>query len=144
LVNQPPTQEQAELLAAALPALQTRMRRLTDAVTLLGFLFIPDERFAVDAVDAAKTLLPDTPQQLKAAASALGALASWDREAIEAALRAALVEGLGLKPKLAFTPLYVAVTGRRVGLPIFDSLALLGRDRSLSRLDAAAQYVPIG
>ena len=57
--------------------------------------------------------------------------------AIEAALRAALVDGLGLKPKLAFGPVRVAVTGRRVSPPLFESLELLGRERSLARLRAA-------
>ena len=57
--------------------------------------------------------------------------------AVEAALRAALVEGLGLKPKLAFGPVRVAVTGRRISPPLFESIELLGRDRTLARLQSA-------
>ena len=60
----------------------------------------------------------------------------WATEAIEAALRDSLVDGLGLKPKLAFGPVRVAATGRRVSPPLFESLELLGRDRSLDRLRA--------
>jgi glutamyl-tRNA synthetase len=57
--------------------------------------------------------------------------------AIDEALRRALVEGLGLKPRNAFGPVRVAVTGRRVSPPLFESLELLGRGRSLARLQSA-------
>ena len=67
-----------------------------------------------------------------AGASRCGTAAS-----IEAALRSALIEGLGLKPKLAFGPVRVAVTGRRVSPPLFESIELLGRERTLARVDAA-------
>ena len=62
----------------------------------------------------------------------------FDAAAIEAALRAALVDGLGLKPRVAFTPLRVAVTGRRVSPPLFESIELLGRDETLARIDRLA------
>jgi glutamyl-tRNA synthetase len=54
--------------------------------------------------------------------------------AIEEALRTSLIDGLGLKPRVAFGPVRVAVTGRRVSPPLFESMELLGRDRSLARL----------
>ena len=53
---------------------------------------------------------------------------------IEAVLRAALVDGLGLKPKFAFTPLRVGVTGRRISPPLFESMEILGRESCLTRL----------
>ncbi len=65
-------------------------------------------------------------------ASVEGAARRWrtsPRTPIEAALREALVDGLGLKPKVAFAPLRVAVTGRRVSPPLFESMELLGRER---------------
>ena len=49
----------------------------------------------------------------------------------------ALVEGLELKPRNAFGPVRVAVTGRKVSPPLFESLELLGRERSLARLSSA-------
>ena len=52
------------------------------------------------------------------------------------ALTAAVVDGLGLKPRVAFTPLRVAVTGRRVSPPLFESMELLGRESTLARIDA--------
>jgi glutamyl-tRNA synthetase len=137
LVAHPPTEEQARLVAAAAPLIQTRITRLTQAPQMLSFLLTSDAEFAVDPDDAATVLTPDAATTLKAAEDALTALPAWDRDAIEEALRAALITGLGLKPKLAFRTLYVAVTGRRVAPPIFDSLALLGREPTLNRLSRA-------
>ena len=106
----------------------------------LAFLFAGDSvEFDDDAV--AKVLTPESRPVLDAARAALGELDDWTTESIEAALRAALVDGLGLKPKLAFGPVRVAITGRRVSPPLFESLELLGRDQSLARLDAAADRV---
>jgi len=53
---------------------------------------------------------------------------------VEQALRELLVDGLGLKPKTAFTPVRVAVTGRRVAPPLFESMELLGAELSLARI----------
>jgi glutamyl-tRNA synthetase len=57
-------------------------------------------------------------------------------------VRAALIEGLGLKPKLAFGPVRVAATGRRISPPLFESLELLGRESSLARIEAARAGLP--
>ena len=71
---------------------------------------------------------------LDAAIATLEALPTWTAKDIEAALRATLVDGLGIKPKFAFTPLRVGVTGRRISPPLFESMGILGRESSLSRL----------
>ena len=91
----------------------------------------------VDADEAEKVLGPDAAPVLEASQAALGALGEWTTAAIEETLRSALIEGLGLKPKVAFGPLRVAVTGRRVSPPLFESLEILGRERSLARIAAA-------
>jgi len=91
----------------------------------------------VDAEDRERVLTGEARPALQAAHDALAGLASFDHVSIEAALRAALVEGLGLKPKVAFGPVRVAVTGRRISPPLFESLELLGRDRTLARLQRA-------
>jgi glutamyl-tRNA synthetase len=57
---------------------------------------------------------------------------------VHAALQRALVEERGLKPRVAFAPVRVAVTGRRVSPPLFESLALLGKPAALARLAAFA------
>ena len=58
----------------------------------------------------------------------------WNTAQIEEALKSALVDGLELKPRKAFGPVRVAVTGSSISPPLFESLELLGRDRSLDRL----------
>ena len=89
--------------------------------------------------DAEKLLNEDGRGVVKAASDALSDLGSWDTASIEEALRAALVDGLGLKPRHAFGPVRVAITGKRVSPPLFESLELLGRERSLTRLRAAQE-----
>jgi glutamyl-tRNA synthetase len=138
LVDAPPSPEQLGLLERAVPLVQERIETLAQAVPMLDFLFLPDDRFAIDPDDAARLITPDTAPVLQAAREAL-LQTSWDTEPIEAALRDALVEGLGLKPKLAFGPVRVALTGRRISPPLFESAQLLGRERTLQRLDAALQ-----
>jgi glutamyl-tRNA synthetase len=88
-------------------------------------------------VEAEKVLTPEAQPVLVAASAALTAVGDWTTLAIEEALRTALIEGLELKPKVAFGPVRVAVTGRRVSPPLFESLEILGRDRSLARIAAA-------
>jgi len=138
LVGDPPSPAQAAVIAAAAPLIQGRISKLTDAPLMLGFLLADEADFAVDPADAARALGPDAAPVLQAAHEALAGLESWTRDAIEAALRAALVEGLGMKPNKAFGgAVRVAVTGRRVGPPLFESIELLGRDRTLARLAGA-------
>lgn len=135
VVADPPTPEQARVLAAAVPLVQERMETLGQSVAMLSFLLVDQpERDA----EAWGTLADATPA-LTAALNALEALDTWSAADIEAALRAALVEDLGLKPKVAFGPVRIAVTGRRVSPPLFESLEILGRERTLARLrDALA------
>ncbi|MBA4608526.1 glutamate--tRNA ligase [Aeromicrobium sp. Marseille-Q0843] len=125
----------AELVAQAAPLVQERSNLLTEAAEMLAFLFAGAE-FAVDPDDAAKQLNEDGLEVAKAAREALAGLGEWTTESIEAALRQALVEERGLKPRLAFGPVRVAVTGRRISPPLFESMELLGREASLARLDA--------
>jgi glutamyl-tRNA synthetase len=131
-----PTAEQRATVRAATPLVNERMQVLSEAEGMLGFLLVDDGAFALDPDDAGKMLTADAAPVLEAAVGALDALESWDTPSIEQALRAALVEGLGIKPKHAFGPVRVAATGRRVSPPLFESLELLGRERSLTRLRA--------
>lgn len=131
------TGEQRALVRAATPLVSERMQVLSEAESMLAFLLVDDDAFTVDADDAAKVLTDDARPVLEASADALRVLATWTTAEIDQALRAALVDGLGLKPKLAFGPVRVAVTGRRVSPPLFESLELLGRERSLRRLSDA-------
>jgi glutamyl-tRNA synthetase len=137
LISDPPTAEQHRVLEAIAPLAQERMIVLSDAVGLLGFLFVDDVE--VDETAAAKHLRPVDAEILDAAAGALEALPEWSTPAIEEALKASLVEGLGRKPRQAFGPVRVAVSGRTVSPPLYESMELLGRERTLARLAAARE-----
>ncbi|MDH6137963.1 glutamyl-tRNA synthetase [Kitasatospora sp. MAA4] len=132
-----PTADQLELLAKAAPLTQERMVVLGEIVEMAGFLFVDPADFSVDPDDAAKALTQDALPVLEASVKALAELADFTPEPIQAALREALVDGLGIKPKFAFTPLRVAVTGRRISPPLFESMELLGRAETLRRLTLA-------
>jgi glutamyl-tRNA synthetase len=118
--------------AVAAGLVQTRIVVLSEAWGLLKF-FNNDE-YAIDPKVGAKELGPDAGPVLDAALAALDGLADWTSAGIEAALKGALVEDLGLKPRKAFGPIRVAATGASISPPLFESLELLGRDRSLQRL----------
>lgn len=133
-----PTEEQRRVLAAAVPLVQTRMAVLSEGPGMLGFLLVGDDALVVED-DAVASLRPEAAEVLDVSAAALVDLGTWDAAALEATLRAAVVDGLGVKPKFAFGPLRVAVTGRRVSPPLFESMELLGRASTLHRLAALRQ-----
>ncbi|MFT3900513.1 MAG: glutamate--tRNA ligase [Gordonia sp. (in: high G+C Gram-positive bacteria)] len=120
---------------------QTRIQVLGDAWDLIKFYYVDDADFVIDEKSAAKNLGPDSGPVLDAAITALDGLATWDTPSIEDALKTALVDGLELKPRKAFGPVRVAVTGAAVSPPLYESMELLGRDKSLARLrEARAKY----
>jgi glutamyl-tRNA synthetase len=121
--------------AVAAELVQTRIVVLSDAWGLLKFL--DDDAYELDPKAAAKELGPDAVPVLDAAITALDGVPDWTAGGLEEALKSALLEGLELKPRKAFGPIRVAVTGATVSPPLFESLELLGRDRSLRRLREA-------
>jgi glutamyl-tRNA synthetase len=131
-----PSAGQLAVVSAAVPLVQERMDTLSDGAATLHFLLVDESEFVVDAADAARSLGAEAVPTLQAALDALEGLESFDHPSIEAALRAALIDGLELKPRVAFAPVRVAVTGRRISPPLFESLELLGRERTLRRLRA--------
>ena len=84
---------------------------------------------------------PERAGLLREAATRLEELEDWTTEEIERVLRE-LQSGSGLTPKQAFQPIRAAVTGTLVSPPLFESIALLGRDRTLGRLRAASSAEP--
>ena len=139
LVSNPPTDEQHRLIAAAAPLVQERMPLLGDAPDLLGFLFVDDVDYQEDALSG----LPDNADEVIVAS--VGALevipeGEFTAAALQDALAGALVEGLGLKPRVAYGPLRVAVSGRKVSPPLFESMELLGKAETLRRLDALVRH----
>ncbi|MBF4160403.1 glutamate--tRNA ligase [Nocardioides acrostichi] len=128
----------AQLLEQAMPLVAERMNKLTEAPAMLDFLFVEEADFALDEADAAKLLDDAGRDVVSAAREAVEALESWSTDAIQAALQTKLVEEMGIKPRLAYGPVRVAITGRRISPPLFESMELLGRERSLGRLAAAS------
>ena len=125
------TEIDRNLLLAATPLVQERMQLLGEAPGLLSFLFTPDDDIQVDA-DAMPG--PEAAAVLDASTAALDGLDDWKHEQIEEALRVALIEGLELKPRVAFGALRSAISGKRISPPLFESMELLGHDSTLERL----------
>jgi glutamyl-tRNA synthetase len=124
----------AAVIAAAAPLVQERIQTLGQGAEMLRFLLVSDDDFQVDETAAAKQLGEEGRAVLAAAVPALDALTGWTAADIEQALKSALVDGLGLKPRNAFGPVRVAITGSTVSPPLFESMEILGRQRSLHRL----------
>jgi glutamyl-tRNA synthetase len=113
---------------------QEKLRTIEDFWPFAGFLF---ERREIEPAAWEKVMAKDGALgNLRAARDALGDVADWDRESIETALRE-VVEARGLKPKDVFQPVRVAIAGATVSPGIFESLAVLGREESLIRIDSA-------
>lgn len=135
VVADPITPEQHALLTAATPLVQPRMNLLGEAPDLLRFLFVADDDLVIDD-DALKKLGEDPVAVLDRAIADLGEVANDDFQAgrLEEVLRGAIVEDMGIKPRLAFGPLRSAISGRRISPPLFESMELLGKASSLTRL----------
>ena len=119
----------AELVTRAAPLVQEKIAKLSEFPGFAGFLFGNVEPDSADLGGGAP--------MLAAADAALASLEPFEATAIETALRAA-ADRLGLKPRQAFQPIRVAVTGSKVSPGLFESIELLGRETTLSRLRAAA------
>ena len=138
LVDPDPTQEQLAAVAASVELVQPRMKLLTEAPALLRFVLVDEEAFVLDPAAAEKELV-GKEAVVAAALAAVEPLVTWDTESLQAAIEAALLaDGMGLSRKKALAPLRVAVTGGTVAPPLYESFALLGRERTLRRLRAAA------
>lgn len=128
------------LIAAAAPLVQERVQLLGDVPGLLGFLFRDDVEYADDAL---ASLPANAGEVLVASVNALELVphAEFAAASVQEALQKALIEELGLKPRVAYGPLRVAVSGRRVSPPLFESMELLGKSESIRRLDALVQKI---
>ena len=109
------------------------MQLLGEAPGLLGFLFVDE---VVHEADALASLPANANEVLIASVAALELVpeSEFQTAAVQDALSSALIEGLGLKPRVAYGPLRVAVSGRRVSPPLFESMELLGKTETLRRL----------
>jgi glutamyl-tRNA synthetase len=129
--------EEIAIVKSALPIIQERIARMNEVTAMLKFLFVEDVIFDAES----ETKVKEEPSQhvISQALLALENVNDWKHDVIEAALRAVLIEKLGLKPRLAFGPVRIAVTGSHISPPLFESMELLGKARSLARLKAAVR-----
>ena len=127
----------AEIFRAIAPLAQTRMVTMNEIVALVDFLFLAEP--IIDEAAWSKTFGgEEAVAMLDDAIIAFGEIADWNADALKTALEAAGT-ARGLKLGKAQAPVRVAVTGRTVGPPLFEALELLGRDKTMARMRAAAE-----
>ncbi|MFD6752316.1 glutamate--tRNA ligase [Micromonospora gifhornensis] len=122
------------VFAAVAPLAQTRIAVLSEIVPNVDFLFVATP--LIDEAAWTKAMKEGSAELLEATIAAFEAVDSWDAQTLKATLEAVGAER-GLKLGKAQAPVRVAVTGRTVGLPLFESLEVLGPERTLTRLRAA-------
>lgn len=134
--------------------IQTRMALLSEASALVAPFYVADD--ALEIAEDARAQLKDDADKVLASAigvlegiddtgtGVLGSESGWNAAAIEAALRTAIVDGLGIKPKFAFGPLRTAVSGQRISPPLFESMEILGKTSTLTRLRRLHDELAVG
>jgi glutamyl-tRNA synthetase len=127
-------------LRVIMPAVQERIRKLTEVAGIVDFLFAKELAYEPSLLVGKGLAAGDARRGLLEAQSALLGLPAWDAVTIEEALRP-LAPALGQKPGQFFGAIRVAVTGRTVAPPLFESLAALGKDGSLQRLAQARRLL---
>ncbi|HKJ12280.1 MAG TPA: glutamate--tRNA ligase [Ornithinimicrobium sp.] len=144
IVSEPSSPTASERMRRLAPLVQSRIQVLSEAAPMVAPFYTSDGELPI-ADDAWGQLKESAPDVLRAALDALEPLddgsdgsdergGAWEARAIEATLRAAIVDGLGIKPRLAFGPLRTALSGQRVSPPLFESMEILGKASTLRRL----------
>jgi glutamyl-tRNA synthetase len=135
IVADPPTRAEQVLITASAPLVQERVQLLGDVPGLLGFLFADEVVYEDDAL---ASLPANADEIIVASVSALELVpdSEFTAASVQEALSGALIEGLGLKPRVAYGPLRVALSGRRISPPLFESMELLGKEPTLHRLSS--------
>ncbi|HJX13397.1 MAG TPA: glutamate--tRNA ligase [Dehalococcoidales bacterium] len=119
-----------------MPLVQERAKTLAELPELVEFFFVGTLDYAADLFIDKKTTAQDAVKALEASAQRLPSLESFDEQSLENLLRPLAVE-LGLKTGQLFGALRTAVTGRTAAPPLFQTMAVLGRERCLGRIEAA-------
>jgi glutamyl-tRNA synthetase len=123
------------LVKQALPIIQERIVKLDEVPAMLRFLFVKD--FTVEEASLSKVTDAASKEVLKRSLAELSPLTVGNHDSIEAALRASLIEEMGLKPRIAFGAVRIATTGSTISPPLFESMELLGKEAALARITAA-------
>lgn len=133
-ITSSPSQAEHELVKKVTPLVQTRIDRLDEAADYVRSLFLDVD---MDPTAVQKVMLADyVPEMLERSIKVLGKLETWEAEKIEEVLRA-ILDDMELKPRQAFQPIRVAVSGSTVSAPLFDSMEILGQENTLERLERA-------
>ncbi|PJM73256.1 glutamate--tRNA ligase [Bifidobacterium primatium] len=129
------TDREKSVLTAAAPLVQSRVRLLGEVAGMVGSLLSTEEYLEPDA-DARKQLKDSAADVLDKAVAALESVdeADWKTDNLHETLNKALIEDGGYKPRLAFGPVRVAMSGRRVSPPLFESMEIVGKPVSIARL----------
>ncbi len=128
------TSEDREIIHAAMPLIRERLVLLSEALPKLAFLLIDDDALVFDGDSVAK-LKAGADEIQQASTEVLKGLDDFSADAIQAALRTKLCDEMGIKPRLAFAPIRVAVTGSRVSPPLFEAMEILGKGSTLRRME---------
>ncbi|MHB1317785.1 MAG: glutamate--tRNA ligase, partial [Anaerolineae bacterium] len=119
------------------PLVKERMRTLSDGVAMLDFAFMERLEYEPDLLIPKKSDVAGVRTILSRSRVALSELGTFDHASIELALRA-LAEALNLKPRDMLGAVRVAITGKQVSPPLFETIEILGRERVVLRLGEAA------
>ncbi len=129
------TESEIAIVKSALPIIQERIITLSEVGPLIKFLF--SDEITIEPESAAKIADASAKQVLAKSLEVLQSLTKWDHDGIEEVLRRALIDEMGLKPRIAFGAVRIAITGSHISPPLFESMALLGSDRCLLRIKSA-------
>jgi glutamyl-tRNA synthetase len=129
------SEDEIARVKAALPIIQERITKLSEIPGMLKFLFMKD--FAVEPESIAKVNDAASKGVLLRSVDELAPLSEWTHSTIEAVLRSSLIEEMGLKPRVAFGSIRIAVTGSTISPPLFESMELLGKSACLERISSA-------
>jgi glutamyl-tRNA synthetase len=122
------------------PLIQERIKTLSDAVALVDFFFQEAISYEPEALVGDNMTPRESLEALRRAYERLVALPSFEEKAIEESLRALAAE-MGLKAGQLFGIIRTAVTGKKVAPPLFGSMAILGKDRTLARMEKALKLL---
>lgn len=129
------TDSEKAVIKSVLPIIQERIAKLSEVPQMVKFLF--GESVVIDSDSQAKISDDVSKDVLRKSLAALAPLTVWSHDSIDAALRAVLIDEMGLKPRIAFGAVRIAVTGSHISPPLFESMELLGKDRALTRIKNA-------
>jgi len=125
-----------DLFVGALPLGHERATTIGSLVDQMDFLFLPDDKFGIAEDSWAKLVGTDRVVEIFDAVIAHLEVCDWTPDAID--LRPVL-DALGIKARKAMPALYAAIEGRAAGLPLFDSIQLLGREHAIARMRSARE-----